>query len=229
MTLQGLIDLFRSQADDNSVSNPLWDDVLLTARANEAQLEACRRARLLEDATTAAVCQVTVTAGTHTYDVDPRVMFIRRVKLDAQEFPLPKVDVPRLDLHRPGWDGEDGDDPITWMPWGNQQIRLFPTPIAADTLRMIVVREPLADMALAVVSPPTAAVDPEIPRRYHDKLVDWMLYRCLLDRDREERYDPAGAKRHLDMFEQEFGKKSSAIDETWIARRHGYDENEGLF
>ena len=73
------------------------------------------------------------------------------------------------------------------------------------------------------------AVDAEIASRYAVKLVHWIGYRALANRDKEEKYDPEGAKRHLGEFEDEFGKRSSAIDETWIARHHEVDDLEGIY
>jgi hypothetical protein len=73
------------------------------------------------------------------------------------------------------------------------------------------------------------AVDPEIEPRYQLKLNDWAFWRALNQRDKEERYDPDGAKFHLAEFEAEFGPRSSAQNEKWIHRRHGYDSYEGLY
>lgn len=228
MTLAQIIAAFRELADDLGTP-PLWSDTLVTFWANEAQQEAARRARLLVDQTTVDVCVIDVTAGTHTYAVDPRVIFIRRVKLSSQDSTLAKVDQRDLDLTGPGWESASNSRPGWWLPTGDHQIRLYPPPDADDTLTLTVVREPLADMAPAIVSPATPAVDPEIPARMQYRLVDWIMHRALMVRDKEEKYDPQGSKEHLASFESEFGKRSSAIDETWIARAHGYDEFEGLF
>lgn len=225
MTPQQLIDNFRQLADDLGTP-PLWTDSVLMGYASEGQVEIARRTRCLVDSTTPEICQVAVVTGTAVYDVDPRVIFIRRAKLADQPLPLPKVDVPRLDLHRPGWDDEGNETPCAWLPWDAQKIRLFNTPAADGTLNLIVVREPLADIALAV--DPDPAVDPEVPRRYHNGIVNWMLHRAYLHRERQDMYRPEESKERLAMFEEEFGKKSTAADEEWIHRHHGYDENEGL-
>lgn len=228
MTLAEIISVFRDLADDIGTP-PLWSDAVLTFFANEAQNEAVRRARLLEDGTTAATCQIALVNGTPTYDVDRRVIFIRRVKHATIDCPLPKVTQRWLDTVHPGWESHEPGEPAYWLPVGNKQMRLYPTPDADATLHLYVVREPLAPMALGTSPLFADAVDPEIDERYQSRFMDWMLYRCLLQRDKEEKYDPASAKDHLAEFEGEFGKRSSAIDETWINRKHGYDEDEGLF
>lgn len=228
MTLAQLIASFREVADDVGTP-PLWSDTGLAFWANEAQHEAARRARLFLDGSTEATCKIDVTAGTAVYAVDPRVIFVRRVKLDSLTIPLTKINLRDMDTVYPGWESAADSTPGHWMPTGDHEITLYPPPIANDVLRLQVIREPLEDMALAIVSPATPAVDPEIPSRMQFRLVDWMLYRALMVRDKEEKYDPASAKEYLASFEAEFGKPSSAIDETWINREHGYDDYEGLF
>lgn len=229
MTTQELLDLFGGMADDVG-SPPLWSNAVRLGFLNEAQLEACRRARLLVDGDTEDVCRITVEAGTQVYDVDPRVIFIREVRfVDAEdaEHRLQKVHAKDLEKHAPGWRNSEATSvPVWWTPYGNQKICIEKT-TGAGVLHLDVVREPLEDCRLA--ADPIEAVAPEIPARYQHKLVDWMLYRALSMRDKEEKYDPKSAADHLALFEQEFGPRSSAIDETWIQRQHGYDEYEGLY
>jgi hypothetical protein len=45
----------------------------------------------------------------------------------------------------------------------------------------------------------------------------WIAYRAYLKPD-EDTYRPDKAKEAMALFEQEFGPKSSAIDEAWIQR-----------
>lgn len=303
MNTQAIFDFFRALADDTGTP-PLWSDLYLTVLLQEAQEEAARRARLLEDYETPAVCEIEVVADTSVYTVDPRVLLVRRVKLDTIDKPLGKIDRRDLDQHSTGWDGDNASStaqPCWWLPWAPGHKLRIELPSIDDTLRLHVVRLPLvrprlAEAAAAVtsisrtgdvatvtltaaptvplvsgdevtvaganqddyngaheitvvsptvftydventpVTPATgtitaaiSAVDPEIAYAYRIKLVDWMMYRALLNRDKEEKYDPKSAADHLALFEAEFGKRSSAIDETWIRRMHGYDEYEGLY
>lgn len=297
-TLQQIIDDFREMFDDKGTP-PLWSDAVLQAYANEAQLEAARRARLIEDRDTVAVCQVAVSTATDVYALDPRIIRLRRVKLASQDQRLQKMDERVLDRMLPSWESLDAAPPEGWIPWGSNQIRLVPAPDVADTINLWTIREPLLRMRLAQAALPVTsisrasdiatvttaadatlisgdtvtiagagqaeyngdhqvtvvdathftfpvtgspatpatgtityavkAVDAEIASRYAVKLVHWVGYRALAARDKEEKYDPEGAKRHLGEFEDEFGKRSSAIDETWIARHHEVDDLEGIY
>ncbi len=304
MTLQEIIDTFRELADDVAAPE-LWNDARLTVYANEAEREACRRARLIEDSDTAAVCQIAVVNGTSTYAVDPRVLFIRRAKLASQDHVLGKAHADDLDKFYCGWESNPASTPRAWTPVGIQKLRLVDSPDADDTLNLKVIRLPLAPMALTAQAVPAAIasltndglgtatavlvvpttllatgdnttiagaveteyngahditvidastftfsvvgtpaspatgtityakntvdVGPEIADRYHLNLIDWMLYRAFMSRDKEEKYRPEESAARLTAFEAEFGKRSSAIDETWIQRQHGYTEYEGLF
>lgn len=74
----------------------------------------------------------------------------------------------------------------------------------------------------------SAAVNPEIRPRYHHGIVNWMIWRAFGKQDAEVN-DTARAKRGLDAFEEEFGKKSRAIDETYITEQQVFDEHNGVF
>jgi hypothetical protein len=299
-TLQQIIDDFRIEADDTATP-PLWSDATLAKYANEAQVEASRRARLIEDRTS-EVCSIAVTSNTAVYAVDRRIILMRRLKLASQTERLPKADDRDVETAFPDWQTWSPSTPQTWIPYGSFQVALIPAPEFNDTIGLWVVREPLLRMRLpqtglavtgitrsgttatvvlgtapthpiavgdtvtisgagqaeyngaqvvtavlsttsfqftvivAAVTPATgtilaaiSAVDSELAPRHADKLYHWMIFRALSQRDREEKYDAAGAQRALDEFEAEFGKRSSAIDETWIARRHGVDEYDGTF
>ena len=107
MNLGALIALFRQEADDQAVPY-LWSDAEATDYANDAQNEACRRARLIVDSTTAAVCQIAVAANNPVLTLDPRVLFVRRAKLASRSIPLVRRHLADMDLEAPGWEAING-------------------------------------------------------------------------------------------------------------------------
>lgn len=221
MTLSDLIEQARIRADDTVSTAYLWTDAEWKRYANEAEREACRRARLIVDSTTVSVCRVTLAAGTKTYSLDPRVIFIRRAKLSGVAVPLRRVSYRDLDRSVPGWEDETGE-PMAHVPdMDTGKFRPYPAPTAAGTVTLTVVRLPLCDMV-------QDEDEPEINDRYHESLIHWMLYRAYSKQDAETK-DAQKAAENLALFEQEFGKKSSAIDEEWIEREHGYTDEEGVF
>jgi hypothetical protein len=226
MTLQELINNFREVADDKS-SLPLWSDALLTFYANEAQTEAARRARLFKDSSTAEVCAYAVAAGDQTIELDSRVLFPKIVKIDSKALPLLRVHQADIDRIFPGWDavGVANGDPTHYVPDKDTGLLWFNAPFSdSDTVRIACYREPLVPMVLG-----TAPVGPEVRGRHQYGLINWMMYRALNMRDVEEKYDPKAAEGYEAMFEAEFGKRSSAIDETWIEREQMYDDHDGTF
>ena len=224
MTSQELIDFFRGLSADNT-SPYLWSDRLLLQLGTEAEKEASRRARLLVDSSTSDMCVFTLPAGTQSIVLDKRIIFVRRVKLALADMPLQKIHRKDLDMLAPGWETSDASETVNYCTNYETGKMYFHTKLPAeDTVRLTVIREPLA--ALALSGP---AVNPEISPRYHEKLVHWMFYRALNMRDVEEKYDPGVAKEELIRFEGEFGPQSRAIDEKWFEDEHGYDEYEGLY
>jgi hypothetical protein len=154
VTTQQLIDLFRDLADDKALPY-LWSDFVMTQYAAEAEMEAARRARLLKDSSTAAVCQYAVTAGQQKITLDPRVIFIRSVKIGSKTIPLSRFHRTDMDFTFPDWDNTvnlgdvnrfipDRDSGVLWFDGQ------FP---ASDTVYLTVVREPLTALTI-----PTAAV-----------------------------------------------------------------------
>lgn len=224
MTTAELLDLFRGLSADNTPKY-LWSDDLLCKLATEAEKEAAARARLLVDSVTADVCVKDLDAGTRYMVLDPRVIFVRRVKLASRELPLAKIHRRDLDMILPGWEDETASETTNYCSNYHNGRIYFISPLPVDdTVRLTVVREPL--FALKLSGP---AKDPEIPARYHEKLVHWMFWRALSMRDVEEKYDPVVAKQQHDEFESVFGPPLTARDEKWYQDEHGYDEFEGLY
>ena len=216
MNLRALIDLFRQEVDD-LVEPYLWSDDEAFDYANDAQQEACRRARLLVDSSTTAICQIAVTtAGLGLLTLDPRVIFVRRARF-AASLPLKRMNMQDMEAYDPYWQDTAASTPTVFIPdFETGKLQLWPKPSAAGTLLLTVVREPLADMD-------SDDDTPEIAARWHRSLRHWMVYRAYSKQD-SEGADPKKAAAALALFEQEFGAKSSALDEAWIAReQYEYD------
>jgi hypothetical protein len=220
MNLTALLSAGRDDLDD-TVAPYFHSDARLTRFLNEAQREAARRARLITDSSTAAVCQIPIVAGTALYALDPRVIYVKRAQLLSQSDKLIKVTVLQLDSGCAGWQTQEATPPTHWVPdFESGKIRLFPIPKANDTLYLTVIREPLVDMS--------GSLAPEIAPRYHENLVHWMRYRAYMVRDAET-YDPKKAAEALQLFEAEFGPATNAQNEVFNHERHGQDDYEGSY
>ncbi len=83
-------------------------------------------------------------------------------------------------------------------------VRLVRMPTQADTLALPVYR--------GALKPLSADIDtgkPEIPERFHERLMDWVLHRAYLKQDAET-FDPAKAAQSLALFIQSFGERPDA-------------------
>lgn len=220
MTLAELIAQARLRANDNELPY-LWSDAEWIAFGNEAQREACRRARLIVDSTTTAICTIAVTSAAQTFALDPRILFIRRAKPSWGIAPLKRISYKDLDNQVPGWEDETSPYPQWYVPdMDENRFRPYPSPSEAGTVKLTVIRLPLDDMGISD--------EPEIKPQFHDSLVYWMLHKAYAKQDSEV-LDKKLSLDNLALFEQEFGKKSSAIDETWLQRESAYTPEEGNF
>lgn len=224
MKLIDLLGITRVDLDDQ-VEPYLWSDTELIEAAADAEYEACRRARLLIDSSTATVCQIAITAAEPLYALDDRVLFIRRAKLGLEERPLQRASYRDLDANVSNWEAETGTPTHFITDFETGKVRLYPIPEVSDTLSMTVVRLPLVPLTDKTV---TLDTSPEIKPHYHRSLRFWMMHRAYSKPDADA-MDKGKANESLGMFEAEFGKKSSAIDEEWIEREQATDPYDGTF
>lgn len=218
MTLQELIVLFRNEADD-ATEPYLWSDDELIEFANDAENEACRRARLLVDSTSALTQLAVDPLDAGIVTLDPAVVFVRRAQLMGRR-PLIRVTVRDLDEHNPYWRNAQASIPLSFVTdFQTGALLLHPAPVGEHILLLTVVRTPLVEMNDLLDSP-------EIAPRFHRALRHWMLFRAYSKQDSQAN-DPKKAADALALFEQEFGKKSGAIDENWIA--HEQLDHDGTY
>lgn len=205
MTLEDLIAAYRDESADRA-EPPFCSDERLTRFANEGQVEACRRAFLLADSTS-AMCSVAYAANDATISLDPLILEVRAASIGTEDL-------------RPRTAEEMG---CTWPNWRTDTLRnvpqflirgldtgklhLYPRPAAVGTIQLEVYRLPLQPMA-------NDADEPEIRPEWHQGLVDWMLYRAYSRRDADQ-LDPTLAAEALQRFEAEFGKRTGARNEQW--------------
>lgn len=197
----------------------LWSDASINRWINEAQSEACRRSRLLVDSTS-PMCTLVFNAGEALLKLNPSILFVKRAIVASDSRQLGKAMVRDLDSERPGWEDETGS-PSAWVPdFQAGQIRLDRIPEEETTVRLTVIRapKPLAD----------DDAEPEIPERYHENMLHWVRFRAYSKQDADTMSDEA-ANKALALFEMEFGKRSSAIEETWNSANYDFSEYQGAF
>jgi len=224
MNLGVLIEQFRLLADDDA-QPALWSDPELIRWINEAEVEACRRARLIVDSQTTAICSLTSAISAEFIVLDPRIIYLRRAEWVGRTLPLTPYDYRDLDREESGWRTRT----ITSNPRGyirnldSGKFRPYPICTVAGTIKLTVVREPIAPMD-------TPEDIPEIGARYHMALLDWVFFRAYSKKD-SQAFDPKLAAAHLEAFSAEFGtrEKASAVEEEWQRLTLPFDDAYGSY
>jgi hypothetical protein len=214
MTLADLIRRFRVLAHDTAQPY-FWDTANVVDWLNDAEAQACVRGRLLPEDANPAVCQVVVTAGTHTYPLHPSVYELVRVmfhptapggrrslmRLQSREW---------LDANYPDWREADDwhhmDGGVRYLVQNDTSVRIVPMPAEAGTLTVEAYRLPLEPMALPDPASPGGPVrdTPEIHAAHHEHLVLWALHKAFSVPD-SEAFDPARSEKAERGFTAYFG------------------------
>lgn len=196
MKLKEIIEIARNELDDN-VAPYLWSDANIVAYTNKAINELCTKAKIVSDASTAAITQIAVVVGTKDYRLDSRVVEVRRARLSSQSRQLRKRSVAYMDNNKPGWESDSAGTPTMYLTDSTTgYITLHTTPDAEDTLLMTVFRLPLTQLSVDDLE-----VEPEIHMRYHDEIVDGILGYAYSKQDTET-FDPVKAERYKELWRQ---------------------------
>ena len=197
MTLAELELAFRVKVGDFVIPYHC-SSVEFTSYVNQAESEACRRARLIFDKTTPEVCELVIAAGDTVKDLHHLIVEVTAAYLlDANGDHIPLVNVDKVELERikPGW-REDEQQPERYMI-EDKTIEFDAAADADYTLRLEVYRLPLS----ALVAP---SDEPEIAAVHHDKLLEWVCHEFYSARD-EKTHSPELAALHERGFEDYFG------------------------
>lgn len=206
LSLVQLIEDAREELDDGAARG-LWTKERITKLYNEAIFEGNRRMRCITDDSTPAVCKIDLVAGQAEYPLHPSIIVIRRAVLASnRSTPLCRTTVVAMDTNFCGWRDRASTPRYVVRSLKNKLI-VSPTPTAADTLELIVWRDPLEEDLLEGDNdtPEDAGMD----AAHHHMLVHWVCFRAFLKHDAEAEM-PATARIHLDLFESYFGERPTA-------------------
>lgn len=237
MNLKELRDRFRKRADDESQPY-FWSDDNVDAKLNDAVAEAAVRARLIFDEGT-PICQIPIVYGQAVYQCDPSIYEIMDAYIVSSEQSDPNNGRQLILTSQTTLDEQNGMNvrrsfgnsairsfyqntlPYwaggNWRTWKGQpryliqdqsRLQLVPQPVSAGTqtltLNIAVYRTPLCSEQMK--SPKDC---PVIPSHWHERLVDWPLYRAFADKD-SQRNDDVRSAAALAAFESSFGKRQDA-------------------
>jgi len=210
MNIVELLAQYREESRDDN-DPPFVSDTAVVGLFNEAEKEACRRKKMLFDATTTAVCQIAVTSATATYTLHTAIEYVTKAYLVDSAGVITYLTIlcrDELDRINQLW-REDTDNPSILVV-DEKTCQIVPPPLQNYTMKLEVYRTPLVAMFLPVDPVPIPAPDPlislpEIAERHHDKLYHWVLYRAFNKPD-ADMYSPDSARTHEAAFSRYFGR-----------------------
>ena len=201
----------RGSLDDTvgaTESQQLWTDAELNGYTNEAVDVFCRELPLIIDSSTVtdddniALCQITTAAGTQDYALSPKVVAIRRAKINGEIRPLFETDMDAMDKQDSYWDdvSENYRQTPLYYLLGKEtdKFTLVKCPDDIYTVALTVQRLPLAALA-------DDEDIPEISSNYHRLLLSYIRYKAYMKRDVEtfsERKAGSEKAQHLDDLEK---------------------------
>lgn len=201
MNLKSLVATFRTDTDDLA-DPPGWVKADVVGWLNEAEDEACLRARLIFDQESGCT-EIAIAAGDTTIPINPSIFEIETAYLvdaDGRTHKLLQKDRTDLDRVFPEWrTTTDKPDAIIH---DDKTLAFSRIVDAAYTLRLEVYRKPTEPMV-------GNEDEPEIHPRHHRMLVEWAKHRAYSVPD-ADLFDAKKAEIALATFEDYFGPRPDA-------------------
>ena len=218
MVVSELISTFRRDAGDTTAPYFFTDEDVI-AWLNEAEDEACERARLIFEGADPSVCEAHVDAGSRFAPLHASVFEILSAQWVSEDTgearPLRKVS--RMDEKVTALFGVNNTDSGTpeMVVHDEGMLTLWPTPSAGGHVWLQCYRRPL----LPLLPVDTEERSPEIHAAHHKYLVQYVLHRAFAVPDADA-FDPSRSEKALRIFERRFGLGSMAT----VARRSRADQ-----
>jgi hypothetical protein len=220
----------RSNQVSGNGDDRLWSDATLVRYIDEAQRRLARLSFVIRDHRNEEACVLQTVAGQAEYDLHPAVLAVISARLDGQNGDLLRVGHASVGGYQlPGVQPSMGAN-IVGLPQGPAlafqtdeglseddegsvgvtTMRIFPTPDAAQTIRLRVIREPIYRLSVDDLE----AV-PEVPEHHHLEMLDWAAYLALRIVDVD-----AGSPRRAEDFKNSFASTVASARRTSMRKLH---------
>jgi hypothetical protein len=228
MTGRELVAVLRESKLDDMQLPYLWPDTELLRYLNYSEVQACRRAHLIIDATTASdsgtagtagtlgqrpLCSLPIVGNQATYNLSPKILQVKRCQFLSMAVPLigPMV-YEEMDEFMAGWLGTSGTvgtagssgNPSYFLNEPGNTITFILAPSKNDTASLVVSRIPLMSFTLLN--------SPEVDEKYHEGLTDWAAHLAFMKPD-SDTMNLNLAKFYEDRFIEQFGKLPDAYSD----------------
>jgi hypothetical protein len=199
MTLDEIVNYTRKAILGNWEEPFYWRNDELVLYANEAQNTICRDARILEDSTTTAVCNISTTVGVLDYALHASIIYVRSAKISTGTRLLVKKTKYEKDNYYPGWRSSSNAEPLEYiLDYQHGKITLWPPPGAVYTVNLSVFRYPVTALTTTAMGSQT----PEIPTQYHHALINGIAYQAFMKQG-ENTYDFQKSDRYFQLFRKQ--------------------------
>lgn len=200
---------------DDAAAPLLWSRAERRAYLNEAVNEACERALLIEDSTTAACCSIALVANQGGYTLHEAVIKVKRVTYNGKV--LTQTSTEKLDGGDIAWETRTGV-PCEYVLTNQDGIRLVPAPTAdaiatAAVIGLTVYRRQLVAIDGDTDSDVDFATLIPIPKIYHMRLLPW-VYHLALQKNDTQTIDLDESARQEAIFTANFGERPDANVQT---------------
>jgi hypothetical protein len=202
ITVTGIVEQCRRRLGDTEETYN-WSNVeLVDDYLSNLLVELCEDIPMpmIEDVTTASVCQIAVGIGDDVLTPSPLITKIVTAQLSSQDNLLRLLTAAQMDAGFPNWqDADDGEPQYLIVDGvGSGRVRLYPPSAAVDTLNLAVYRLPLTDLSW----PTSQSLTPEIPAKFHRRLINGILAKAYL-KDDPDTYNPKKAADCLALWAQD--------------------------
>lgn len=191
--------------DDDEVVQLRWTNEELTRFINEAEKKACRNALLLKSNDSSF--DISVTAGTATYSIDPNIIRIKGIYLSSTGKELKKAEYEQV-MGIKNWRSDTGTPEYFIGDMNSGTITLYKNPVVDDTIYILAHHLPLTSMSWDSNDSDT----PSIREEHQIPMLDWAAH-LAYQKEEANTLDPTKSEYHRQKFEREF-PDTSAYSET---------------
>ena len=161
------------------------------------------------------LCRLFMIPNQSVYEFNKKILKITRFKPSSIGFTLDPRTKEYMDKSG-NWQAFPGGDPVAYIPdYDSNVLTIVPAPLKAYTVDLDVIRRPLTPLVASRLG-----ASPDLPERYHDAIIPWVMRQCFLKVDRET-FNMEMANR----FEMEF-KRLIENHKVW---RRVYDKPKETF
>lgn len=198
-------------------TDPRWATLSIQTWLAEGEEEICRRAYVIEDATTVAICKLTMATGIASYTLSSKIILIE----DAMLYTSTGVFVSHINIinkkvateQKSSWNTDTGI-PTDIIITGKDTVLVTPIPTILENGYYIMLN--VKRLPVTVLS--STNTTPEISAAYYTDMCYWACHKAYLQDDTDT-LDLKQSQAFYNMFASSIGIRPDAYTETVIRQQ----------